>query len=141
MNTPLTATHCFYERGQSSIIDTANDETPPRGHYSGKTLDQVHVRYSTAEYRLLNEVTHEIDALWIRPPRAATEEEFMYHLEVLPPHDWQHGDNCESFKLSERTCGAITTICARIKEKYYIMADSIFTKHETIIARCAAIDI
>ncbi len=67
-------------------------------------------------------------------PFEIDEAKYREMLEVLPPHDWRHTADAESFKLIERTAGSITGIYVRIGDRYFHLSDSIFMKHEAIIA-------
>lgn len=136
MNNPTTATHVFYSKGDTNIIDTATDENPPRGHWSGETLEEIRKRYPEAIYTSFEEASAMMDAAAKLPPEEITEEKFWYMLEALPPVGWKHGADCESFKMSERWSGNITYIYARISNKYFEMRDDIRTPHDVIIEKC-----
>ena len=136
MNTPATAIYCFYVHGDHHIIDTVTDENPPRGHYSGKTLEQVQERYPNAQIVDFNYAGKEIDDAVRQPAEEITEETFMYMLEVLPPMGWIQRAGSESFKMSEMQCGLMTGIYCRIGKRYFMLIDSVLLKHEQIVAMC-----
>lgn len=71
-------------------------------------------------------------------PVEITAEKYMEMLEVLPPHGWRASREAESFKMIELTAGSVTGIYARIGERYFHLSDSIYTKHDDIIARIRA---
>ena len=53
-------------------------------------------------------------------------------LEILPPVGWQGDVARESFKMSERITGSITSIYVRLGDRHFSFADDIRTPH----ARC-----
>ena len=127
----------FYQPGKPGIIDVAIERNGVlTGGYSGETLEAVQVRYPGAMIGELGPVCAASEEMFKSKPARITEERFIEMLEVLPPVGWVRRDGCESFKLSERTSGNITAIFARIGADYFEMQDSIFTKHDAIIADC-----
>lgn len=68
------------------------------------------------------------------PPVAITIERYWEMLEILPPVGFVNTGMEESFKMSERTAGNITAIFARVGDRYFELADSLFMKHADIIA-------
>ena len=68
-------------------------------------------------------------------PVEITEARYHEMLGVLPPHDWRGSGDAESFKLIERTAGSITGIYVRIGDRHFHLSDSIFMKHDAIVAR------
>ena len=127
----------FYQPGKPGIIDLAIERAGVlTGGYSGETLDAMRLRYPDAEVGELGPVSAASEEMFKCKPVGITEARFVEMLEVLPPVGWVQRDGCESFKLSERTSGNITAIFARIGTQYFELQDSIFTKHEQIIAAC-----
>lgn len=135
MNRPV-----FYVPGRPGIVDEAHrrDDGVLVGLYSHDTLEQLRVRYPGAEVGELDDVRRKSEALIRTPPSEITEEQFTYALEVLPPEDWQHGKNCNSFKMSECFSGRMTHIYAQIGDRYFEMLDLCTMKHEEIIAAVRA---
>jgi len=62
-----------------------------------------------------------------------TEDIFMDYLNVLPPLQKTHKNNCETFKLSELYSGDIAYIFARIDNKYYQLKGRVNTPHDDIV--------
>lgn len=144
MNIPYEK--CFYVRGSRSIIDCAAiyPEDHPhrvdnqyRSHVEAECLDEIRKRYPTAELRDFAEVCREIEALDrahdCHPPKEITKERFWEKLEVLPPVDWQRRGSHESFKIMERLCGNLTTICVRVGDRYFELVEDIRTPHEKLL--------
>lgn len=67
-------------------------------------------------------------------PVEVSAERYWDMLEILPPDGFVGTGHEESFKLSERTAGNITAIFARVGDRYFELADSVFMKHADIIA-------
>jgi len=67
-------------------------------------------------------------------PVAVSRERYWEMLEILPPVGFTNRGEEETFKMSERTAGNITAIFARIGDRHFEMADSLFMKHADIIA-------
>jgi len=140
------------------IIDQAIwDGEKYRGKYSGETLEQIRERmellyvngvtdYETrwkananAELMEWEQASAMLDAAqrakYVGPVKEITKDRFWYLLEVLPPVGWKRGEGSESFKMSERLTGSITTIAARIGEKYYEFNDNITMSHDAVIEK------
>ena len=130
----------FYQPGKPGIIDLAIERNGVlTGGYSGETLEAVQVRYPGAQVGELGPVCAASEDMFKVRPVKITEERFIEMLDVLPPVGWVRKDGCETFKLSERTSGNITAIFAHIGADFFEMQDSIFTKHDAIIAACKAV--
>lgn len=139
---------CFFATkydGEVSIIDTV---IMVNGEYVSsiykKTLADVRAEYHGSAIEVM-----ELDAAYTlyeaaqiakycKPPKEVTEERFWDMLEVLPPVSWVRFAGEETFKLSERTIGNITLICARIGQKYYEYQGDIRTDHNDIIKHIQA---
>lgn len=136
MNNPMTATHVFYSAGQNCIIDTCTDEETPRGHYGGRTLEQLRGEYPDAVYMSFDEASKLHDEKNKLPVSEITEKEFWYFLEVLPPNGWKQESGRESFKMSEHWSGPITGIYARIGKRYFTLRDHYKMPHDEIMRLC-----
>lgn len=136
MNTPLTATHVFYSPNGNYIIDTCTDETNPRSHVRGETIEEIRLRYPDAVYMEWDNASKLMDENNRLPVSEITIERFWYALEVLPPEGWKQESGCESFKMMERWSGNITDIYVRIGERYFELRDSFLLPHAEIIRRC-----
>jgi len=62
-------------------------------------------------------------------PEEITKERFFEMLEVLPPVAWHDTSDGESFKMSERTAGPVTSIFVRLGDRYFTFSDDIRTPH------------
>lgn len=137
----LNCTHCYYQRGQTSIVDLVH---PVSGltWYGGKNAEQIQIEYPGSELMLFDDALKLIEIAevekFVTPVSEISKEDYWEMLGVLPPVKWtiSEDNQVESFKMSERTSGVITGIYARIGERYFHLSDSIFTSHEEIIKRC-----
>jgi hypothetical protein len=131
-------TKVFYVPGRPGIIDLAVlRDGVLRGGYSNDTQQEMDKRYPGVQIGELGPVAAASEDMFRHPPQPITEDRFVEMLEVLPPVGWIRGDGAESFKLSERTSGSITSIFCRIGNRYFEMADSITLPHNEIVTRCA----
>ena len=65
-----------------------------------------------------------------------TRDRFHEMLNILPPVAWNYNDpSFESFKMSERTTGSITTIFVRIHDRYFAFSDTCTPPHRVCVAR------
>lgn len=62
-------------------------------------------------------------------PVEITEAKWHYALNVLPPVAWHRTSDGESFKISERITGAITSIYVHLTGRYFTFNDDIRTPH------------
>lgn len=69
------------------------------------------------------------------PPEEITEERFNDMLNVLPPVDWTITGNGESFKMSERYTGSITSIFVKLNQRCFTFRDTIKLPHDDCCAR------
>jgi len=68
-------------------------------------------------------------------PTEITEAEWHAALNVLPPVAWRNTAAGESFKMSERTTGAVTAIYVRINARHFTFTDDIRLPHADCVAR------
>lgn len=68
-------------------------------------------------------------------PAEITPERWEDMLCVLPPASWRNTGAEESFKLSERKTGLITSIFVRLEDRYFTFDDDIRTPHATCCDR------
>lgn len=73
-------------------------------------------------------------------PVEITEARFHEMLNILPPVAWHSTADGESFKMSERITGLITTIFVRIGSRHFEFADSIRLRHVDCCKRVAESD-
>jgi hypothetical protein len=105
----------------------------------------VRLRHPEAQLGEFHEVTANWENECKSEPVESTEEQFLKMLNILPPVAWTTRADGESFKMSERLYGMITSIYARITEptsagvtnRYFHLNDSILTPHDEIITRCS----
>lgn len=100
-----------------------------RGKYSNENLEEIQVRYTGAILMGFDEAYQAYTGSFIKPPVEIDEEKFFYWLEVLPPGGWERSEGSESFYVTERICGDITTHCVRIGGKYYQFDHPIMRSH------------
>ena len=69
-------------------------------------------------------------------PVEITRDRFHEMLNNLPPVAWNYRDPAfESFKMSERTTGSITTIFVRIHDRYLAFSDTCTLPHRVCVVR------
>jgi len=127
-------TLCYYIPGQTHIVDAISPDNLTR--YGRKSHQEILADYPTAQILTLEAAAVAIEALFVRPIAEITEEEYWEMVGVLPPVGFI-SRNGTSFKMSERTAGNITGIYANVGNRYFCLADSIFTPHDEIMRRVA----
>ena len=120
MNTPMTATHVFFQRSSNSIIDTCTNENPPRSYIQYETLEEINKRYPGTEYIKFEAAIKIKDDANRKPVSEITKKLFWEMLEVLPPVKWTQSGNSESFKMSERWSGCITAFMHELMNNIFI---------------------
>ena len=126
----------FYVPGQPWVIDYALDRdgvtvTQRQRH----TLEEVRVHSPAAIIITFQEAAAQIEAGCKTEPRQIDAEDFAYGLNVLPPVQWVHRHDCESFKMSECTNGRVTAIYARVGQTFWRFDDICTMPHAQIIAK------
>src|SRR5215831_8661644 len=112
-----TPTHpCFYEPGRHSIIDTAelHEDGVWRSAINNEDLEQIRTRYPKAEFGDFDLIYRQTEESYKTEPVEISEAEYIRALEVLPPLGWNSAKGVESFKMSERLYGIITSIYALV---------------------------
>ncbi|BEO78969.1 hypothetical protein I5K96_24030 [Serratia marcescens] len=61
--------------------------------------------------------------------------EFMDAIAVMYPKDWAGDAHSETFKLAEMYCGEVTTVYAKVGERYFRFRDVVTLPHSAILAR------
>ena len=129
---------CYYQPGTLTIIDTIHPTTG-LGLYGKKTLADVKEEYEGAEIWDFDKAIAHKEESDKTTPQEISAERFDEMLCVLPPSGWVRRDGAESFKMSERWSGSITSIFCRIGEKFFEFRDTIATSHDEICKKCLAI--
>lgn len=118
------------------------DEAIPRldgtycGRWSGQTIEGVRERYPTIELGEFEAYQAQSEAMLRSDPTPCTEEHFTSALECLPPLNWIKAFGYESFKMSERLSGRMTSIYVRSDDGcFYSFVDLDSMRHSDIIAR------
>lgn len=115
--------------GQSHrIIDQAvfNEESQAYTSFGGKSLADMQVSYPGLQVGEFDEVLLAKEEFYRHQGIFEIDEEaFMDALECLPPVDWKRVGEIESFKLSERLTGNITSIFCRKGQRYFRFYDLI----------------
>ena len=140
MHFPSSPIPVFYVPGNQGIapmvVDVAMKQ--PDGTYtsrfSQKTYAMLANDYPGLVIGDLDAVIKE-DTYRNRPPFEITRESFQQALECLPPENWTHEGDTESFVMCEHTCGRITGIYARIDDKFYSFSDLNSITHVEIVAK------
>ncbi len=60
---------------------------------------------------------------------------FMDAIAVMYPKDWEGDAHSETFKLAEMYCGEVTTVYAKVGERYFRFRDVVTLSHSAILAR------
>ncbi|HIE2223881.1 TPA: hypothetical protein ACXK2U_004281 [Serratia marcescens] len=60
---------------------------------------------------------------------------FMDAIAVMYPKDWAGDAHSETFKLAEMYCGEVTTVYAKVGERYFRFRDVVTLPHCAILAR------
>lgn len=127
------AQHCFYVPGTDTIIDTAElRDNIWRSTTSNQDINQIRIDYPKAELGDFETVYKTAEASYRTKPVEISKEEFLYALGVLPPVNWRTVRGVESFKISERYYGQMTSIYARVGKRYFTFIDLITTPAEQI---------
>ncbi|AGO57689.1 hypothetical protein SOD_p00150 (plasmid) [Serratia plymuthica 4Rx13] len=99
------------------------------------------VQEISAENRMAFDASTEA-AYWQRREKQARSDveeitlaAFMDAIAVMYPRDWCGDIECESFKLAEMYCGEVTTIYAKVGERYFRFRDVVSLPHTAILAR------
>ncbi len=135
------STHAFTYTDKNGVLTAIDGVSPQTGlsYWFGKTQQQLEQEYGApVTVMTWEEYDKRHQALFIQPPDEITEGEYRQALEVLPPDDWQHAGDTESFKMCEHMTGPITGIYARIGERFFAMTDNCHMAHAAIIAACRA---
>ncbi|MCB1550277.1 MAG: DUF1419 domain-containing protein [Hyphomicrobiaceae bacterium] len=75
------------------------------------------------------------EAAYKTEPMEISEAYWHEALNVLPPVAWHNTAAGESFKMSERTTGAVTAIYVRINARHFTLSDDIRTPHAECVSR------
>jgi len=124
--------------GHPVAIDSAvrDDSGEWRGVYGGRTLAEIQTEDPGAQLETLEAFAQRQDAAYRVPPTRCTQEDFDYMLGVLPPEGWTRDSFGQSFKISERTCGAITPIYAQTADgQCWTLQDDFTLTHAEIMRR------
>ncbi len=116
--------YCFFDSQESRIIDFLREDEETT-LIDKQTLEEVRERYPKAIKLRIDEAWNLYEDAAITEPEEITEEEFDWLLNVLPPKNWWHGSNCESFMMIEHDRGSVTRICVRDRQKYYKFRDRV----------------
>ena len=130
-----TSDLAIYSSTTNTIVDLLQGTT----HQTARSrLEALKPEYG-ADLILLtpDEAMNRYEAAFKSGPEEITEQRFWDMLEVLPPVTWHTTSDGESFKMCERTAGAITGIYVRIGKRYFTFSDDIRTPHRECCRRVA----
>lgn len=110
------------------VIDVAvlTEDGRTVGQCSGETAEQLGTRYGQPmELIGLDAYMAIHDEAMRTEPVEITHEDYMHALECLPPVRWQQSEGIESFRMSERWSGSMTSIYACLRGRYWRFIDDI----------------
>lgn len=134
----------FHVPGNIYIEDSARPDATGvyRSRCRGHTIEEMRVKAPGVLLRSWDEAMPEIKAaeraVYARPPKGITAEQFDEMLNVLPPMKWERRGASESFMICEATTGSLRSIFCRVGDKFYEMCDETRLTHDEILARVAA---
>lgn len=123
----------IYSISQRSLIDFVGTKETV-----GDAFDRLMPRYGDdlIATSLDSAIKRQEDA-YKSPPVEIDEHAWFEALEVLPPVGWKNTAEGESFKISERLCGMITSIYVRKGGRFFMFNDLITLPHAECCARVA----
>ncbi|KAF1702909.1 hypothetical protein [Pseudoxanthomonas kaohsiungensis] len=124
-----------------SIYDVIGGWTHEDGailQISGTPLSVLRERFPEAKLYTLSEAVDRIERACITPVREISEAVFDDARDALPPEGWVRSNQAESFKFAERYSGLITTIYARVEDRYFMFHDRCTMRHARIMERVEA---
>lgn len=125
----------YYSPSKIVAIDSISSITGKTFHFA-RTYEDVKSDYPDAELLYVDTVIEMQDRAYTSPYAfPITRREFEDALECLPPVSWKRFSQHESFKLSERYSGNITTIYVRIGNEYFKFKDQISLPHVDCLER------
>lgn len=131
---------CFFSPAKNTVIDVAIERDGAWvSAINGNSLAELGARYADPAIRLMpfDEAIAVQENSWKSQPKEITEADWNYALNVLPPVGWVRDATGESFKMSERISGLMTSIYVRYQGRYYSFTDKITTQHADVIALVA----
>jgi len=115
------------------IIDTVSRSGNPLEH-----RDRLALQYGDALIVLpFEEAWDRFETSFKSQPAEIPAARFDEALCVLPPVAWKTDHDGESFKISERIAGTVTSIYVRIGDRYVTFSDDIRTPHSECCRRAA----
>jgi len=143
MTTMMDAPFAFYIRGESHLQDVAAARADGivRSWCRGLTLEEYRTEENNPAVECLpiEEAMRLCDegkrAKYAHGPKRTDAASFGEMLNILPPVRWTRRGSSESFLMSERTCGSLTTIFARVGEDFYVLCDECTLTHDQIVAK------
>lgn len=141
MQTIMDQEQVFYVPGQPWVIDFV--EQQPDGSCvaaaTGQTQEQIAAVSPGVILCTYAEARKQIESRAKSEPKPISEEDFTFALNCLPPMDWRHDANGESFKMSEFITGNVTSIYARMGNTYWMLDDVCTLSHREILERIALV--
>lgn len=130
----------FYVPGETNVVDVVVEDGDgvQRGSYSSATRTELETKYPGLVVCTQDEYREQARAAARKPPVEIDQAEFDRLLNVLPPQGWTNRGGSESFKLSEYYALDVTTICARVGDRYFQLRDRAGLRHEDIVSAIAA---
>lgn len=126
----------FYVPRRHGIIDLVIERNGVLvGEISGETLEQMRVHWPDVIIDDLDSIENKQQISLMTSPVEIDKDTFVGALNLLPPNKWITRGNEESFKMAEHLLGMITTIYARLDERYFAFNDLCSLPHEVIMIR------
>lgn len=132
---------CYYVPGSLHIVDVINPSTGLT-QFGKKDAAEVAAEAPNAVRMSFDVALEQIDAAqtaaFVKPVSEIREADYWYALEVLPPVGWKSSRGVESFKMSERLCGNITSIFAQCGKRWFTLTDRCTLSADEIADRVGA---
>jgi len=127
----------FYVPGQAWAQSYATQRADGQWvSQTGKTLSEMAGDHPGVTLCTEESALDQIEALTKRAPILISAERFMEALECLPPVNWVREGSTQSFKMSERINGRVTSIYVRLGSEYFEFADLITIPHREAVRIC-----
>ena len=128
----------FFVPGNTSAVDYARLRQDGEwiSVHSAQTLDELQATYPGAVLGTELEFTAQMEQACRTEPEHITADQFQDAFEVLPPVGWtSEGSQTESFKFMEHYSGRITSVYARVGDRFYRFLDVCSLSHAEIISK------
>ncbi len=127
----------FFIPGSTAAIDYARlrEDGEWITLHTAQTISELQVTYPGVILGAEADFTAQMEQACRTEPEHITADQFQDAFEVLPPVGWSQTDEAESFKFMEHYSGRITSVYARVGERFYRFLDLCTLEHAEIIAK------